>query len=78
VLALVLPHIDTAAGATVVIAPAVALYSLALRRGRGAQPLAGGERRQGRLGAHGGGHLGAPREPGQMQTVATARRQVSK
>jgi signal transduction histidine kinase len=39
-LALILLHIDTAAGATVVIAPAVALYSLALRRGRRAQLLA--------------------------------------
>lgn len=39
-LALLLLHLDTAAGATVVIAPAVALYSLALQRGRRAQLLA--------------------------------------
>jgi hypothetical protein len=108
--ALTVVHIDPAAGATVVIAPAVALYSLRvaaapwrpgarridgdlgalgqppvgpgdrLRRADAVvdQTLAGGERRQGRLGAHGGGHLRAPREPGQMHTVATARRQVSK
>jgi signal transduction histidine kinase len=39
-LALILLRVDAAAGATVVIAPAVALYSLALRRGRRAQLLA--------------------------------------
>ena len=39
-LALGMLHVDTAAGATVVIAPAVALYSLALRRDRRAQVLA--------------------------------------
>jgi signal transduction histidine kinase len=41
-LALMLLHVEPAAGATAVIAPAVALYSLALRRGRLAQLLAGG------------------------------------
>jgi signal transduction histidine kinase len=39
-LALVVFHIDPSAGATALIAPAVALYSLALRRGRVAQLLA--------------------------------------
>jgi signal transduction histidine kinase len=39
-LALVLLHIDARAGATGVIAPAVALYSLALSRGRAVQALA--------------------------------------
>ena len=39
-LALVLLHIDASAGATAVIAPAVALYSLALQRGRKAQLMA--------------------------------------
>jgi signal transduction histidine kinase len=39
-LALILLHIDSSAGAVAVIAPAVALYSLALRRGRVAQLLA--------------------------------------
>jgi signal transduction histidine kinase len=39
-LALILLHLDASAGATAVIAPAVALYSLALRRGRAAQVLA--------------------------------------
>jgi signal transduction histidine kinase len=39
-LALILLHIDPSAGATAVIAPAVALYSLALTRGRAAQLLA--------------------------------------
>ncbi len=39
-LALILLHIDASAGATAVIAPAVALYSLALSRGRVAQLLA--------------------------------------
>jgi signal transduction histidine kinase len=39
-LALIMLHIDGRAGATAVLAPAVALYSLALRRGRAAQLLA--------------------------------------
>jgi signal transduction histidine kinase len=39
-LALILLHIDGSAGATAVIAPAVALYSLALSRGRAPQLLA--------------------------------------
>ena len=39
-LTLILVHIDAAAGATAVLAPAVALYSLALRRGRAARVLA--------------------------------------
>jgi signal transduction histidine kinase len=39
-LALILIHIDPAASATVVLAPAVALYSIALSRGRSAQVLA--------------------------------------
>jgi signal transduction histidine kinase len=39
-LALILLNVDAAAGATAVIAPAVALYSLALTRGRVAQVLA--------------------------------------
>jgi signal transduction histidine kinase len=39
-LALLLLHIDAPAGATGVIAPAVALYSLALRRGRRSRALA--------------------------------------
>jgi signal transduction histidine kinase len=39
-LALILLHIDPSAGATAVIAPAVALYSLALTRGRDTQLLA--------------------------------------
>jgi signal transduction histidine kinase len=39
-LALLMLHFDPAAGATAVLAPAVALYSLALRRGRAAQLLA--------------------------------------
>jgi signal transduction histidine kinase len=39
-LALTLLDIDASAGATAVLAPAVALYSLALRRGRAAQLLA--------------------------------------
>ena len=39
-LTLILLHVDAAAGATAVIAPAVALYSLALTRGRASQLLA--------------------------------------
>jgi signal transduction histidine kinase len=39
-LALTLLHVDATAGATAVLAPAVALYSLALRRGRAYQLLA--------------------------------------
>jgi signal transduction histidine kinase len=39
-LALTLLHVDAPAGATAVLAPAVALYSLALRRGRAYQLLA--------------------------------------
>jgi signal transduction histidine kinase len=39
-LALTLLHIDASAGAAAVLAPAVALYSLALRRGRASQLLA--------------------------------------
>jgi signal transduction histidine kinase len=39
-LTLILLHIDASAGATAVIAPAVALYSLALTRGRASQLLA--------------------------------------
>jgi signal transduction histidine kinase len=39
-LTLILVHIDASAGATAVLAPAVALYSLALRRGRAARMLA--------------------------------------
>jgi hypothetical protein len=39
-LALMLVHVDPSAGATAVIAPAVALYSLALTRGRVTQLLA--------------------------------------
>ena len=39
-LALILFHVDSSAGAVAVIAPAVALYSLALTRGRASQVLA--------------------------------------
>jgi signal transduction histidine kinase len=39
-LALIMVHIDASAGATALLAPAVALYSLALRRGRASQLLA--------------------------------------
>ncbi|MEN3280217.1 MAG: hypothetical protein V7607_1357 [Solirubrobacteraceae bacterium] len=39
-LALIMLHIDASAGATALLAPAVALYSLALRRGRASQLLA--------------------------------------